>query len=149
MTETSVEQWNEVMDINAMGVFLGMRAVAPTMIAQQSGSIVNISSIAGLRGAGVAFAYCASKWAVRGMTKAAAQELAPHGVRVNSVHPGIIETQMILEFGEGWKDALLPNIPQGRVAAADDVAKLVLFLASDDSNYSNGSEFVVDGAMTA
>jgi 3alpha(or 20beta)-hydroxysteroid dehydrogenase len=149
MTQTSVELWHEVMDINAMGVFLGMRAVAPTMIAQQSGSIVNISSIAGLRGAGVAFAYGASKWAVRGMTKAAAQELAPHGVRVNSVHPGIIETEMILELGDGWKDALLPNIPQGRVASADDVAKLVLFLASDDSNYSNGSEFVVDGAMTA
>ena len=89
------------MDINAMGVFLGMRAVAPTMIAQHAGSIVNISSIAGLRGAGVAFAYGASKWAVRGMTKSAAQELAPHGVRVNSVHPGIIETEMILELGDG------------------------------------------------
>jgi 3alpha(or 20beta)-hydroxysteroid dehydrogenase len=149
MTQTSVQLWHEVMDINALGVFLGMRAVAPTMIAQKSGSIVNISSIAGLRGAGVAFAYGASKWAVRGMTKSAAQELAPHGVRVNSVHPGIIETQMILEFGDGWKDALLPIIPQGRVASADDVANLVLFLASDESNYSNGSEFVVDGAITA
>ena len=149
LTQTSVELWHQVMDINAMGVFLGMRAVAPAMIAQGSGSIVNISSIAGLRGAGVAFAYGASKWAVRGMTKSAAQELAPHGIRVNSVHPGIIETEMIREFGENWKDALLPAIPQGRVASADDVAKLVLFLASDDSDYSNGAEFVVDGAMTA
>jgi 3alpha(or 20beta)-hydroxysteroid dehydrogenase len=149
MTQTTVELWHQVMDINATGVFLGMRAVAPTMIAQHAGSIVNISSIAGLRGAGVAFAYGASKWAVRGMTKSAAQELAPHGVRVNSVHPGIIETDMVLEFGDRWKDVFLPRIPQGRIASADDVARLVLFLASDDSNYSNGAEFVVDGAMTA
>ncbi|MDH4145614.1 MAG: SDR family oxidoreductase, partial [Acidimicrobiia bacterium] len=75
--------------------------------------------------------------------------LAPHGIRVNSVHPGIIETEMITEFGEGWKDALLPRIPNGRVASADDVAKLVLYLASDDSAYSTGAEFVVDGGMTA
>ncbi len=149
MTQTSLELWHQVMDINATGVFLGMKAVAPTMIAQQGGSIVNISSIAGLRGAGVAFAYGASKWAVRGMTKSAAQELAPHGIRVNSVHPGIIDTQMITEFGPQWREALLPRIPQGRVASADDVAKLVLYLASDESNYSNGAEFIVDGAMTA
>jgi 3alpha(or 20beta)-hydroxysteroid dehydrogenase len=149
MTQTSLELWHQVMDINATGVFLGMKAVAPTMITQHAGSIVNISSIAGLRGAGVAFAYGASKWAVRGMTKSAAQELAPHGIRVNSVHPGIIDTQMITEFGPQWREALLPRIPQGRVASADDVARLVLYLASDESNYSNGAEFIVDGAMTA
>jgi 3alpha(or 20beta)-hydroxysteroid dehydrogenase len=149
MTQTSLDLWQQVMDINATGVFLGMKAVAPTMIAQKAGSIVNISSIAGLRGAGVAFAYGASKWAVRGMTKSAAQELAPHGIRVNSVHPGIIDTQMITELGPQWRELTLPRIPQGRVASADDVAKLVLFLASDDSNYSNGAEFIVDGAMTA
>jgi 3alpha(or 20beta)-hydroxysteroid dehydrogenase len=149
MTQTSLDLWNQVMDINATGVFLGMKAVAPTMIAQQGGSIVNISSIAGLRGAGVAFAYGASKWAVRGMTKSAAQELAPHGIRVNSVHPGIIDTQMITELGPDWRELTLPQIPQGRVASADDVAKLVLYLASDESNYSNGAEFIVDGAMTA
>jgi 3alpha(or 20beta)-hydroxysteroid dehydrogenase len=119
------------------------------MIAQHSGSIINISSIAGLRGAGTAFAYGASKWAVRGMTKAAAQELAPHNVRVNSVHPGIIDTPMITEIGEDWEQALLPYIPVGRVATADDVAKLVLYLASDDSAYSTGSEFVVDGGFVA
>jgi 3alpha(or 20beta)-hydroxysteroid dehydrogenase len=149
MTETSVDLWHQVMDINAMGVFLGMRSVAPVMKAQSSGSIVNISSIAGLRGSGVAFAYGASKWAVRGMTKSAAQELAGHGIRVNSVHPGIVDTQMITEFGPNWREALLPRIPQGRVASADDVAKLVLYLASDESEYSNGCEFVVDGALTA
>ena len=149
LLDTTVEQWQQIMDVNALGVFLGMRAVAPTMKAQGGGSIVNISSIAGLQGAGMAFAYSASKWAVRGMTKSAAQELAPHGIRVNSVHPGIIETQMLEEFGEGWRDKVIPRIPQRRAASADDVAHLVLFLASDESGYSNGSEFVVDGGMTA
>jgi 3alpha(or 20beta)-hydroxysteroid dehydrogenase len=149
MTETSVELWHQVMDINALGVFLGMRAVAPSMISHKRGSIVNISSIAGLRGAGVAFAYGASKWAVRGMTKGAAQELAPHGIRVNSVHPGIIDTEMLNEFGGNWQPALLPRIPQGRVADPKEVARLVLFLASDDSGYCNGSEFTIDGAFTA
>jgi 3alpha(or 20beta)-hydroxysteroid dehydrogenase len=149
MTQTSVDLWHQIMDINALGVFLGMRAVAPMMTAQKSGSIVNISSIAGLRGSGVAFAYGASKWAVRGMTKSAAQELAPHGIRVNSVHPGIVDTQMIAEFGPNWQEILLPRIPQGRVASADDVAKLVVYLASDDSDYSNGGEFIVDGGFTA
>ncbi len=149
MTQTSVDLWDQITDINQKGVFLGMRSVAPHMIAQKSGSIVNISSIAGLRGAGVAFAYGASKWAVRGMTKAAAQELGPHNVRVNSVHPGIIDTLMIRELGEQWEDLTVPNIPLGRAAGADDVAKLVLYLASDDSAYSTGHEFVVDGGMTA
>jgi 3alpha(or 20beta)-hydroxysteroid dehydrogenase len=137
------------MDVNALGVFLGMRAASVPMTAQRSGSIVNISSIAGMRGAGTAFAYGASKWAVRGMTKAAAQELAPHGVRVNSVHPGIIDTEMIREVGDNWREHLVPRIPLGRAATADDVARLVLFLASDDSSYCSGHEYLVDGAMTS
>ena len=149
LMETTLELWEQVMAVNATGVFLGMAAVAPVMTAQRSGSIINISSIAGLRGAAVAFAYGASKWAVRGMTKSAAVELAPHNVRVNSVHPGIIDTDMIAEFGPDWKDQLVPLIPLGRAATADDVARLVLYLASDDSAYSTGHEFVVDGAMTA
>ena len=149
LKDTTRELWDQVMAVNATGVFLGMRAVAEAMTAQRSGSIVNISSIAGMRGAGGAFAYGASKWAVRGMTKGAAQELARHNVRVNSVHPGLIETEMIEEFGPGWKEKLLPRVPIGRVATADDVAKLVLFLASDDSAYSTGQEFVVDGGITA
>ena len=150
LTQTSVELWHQVMDVNATGVFLGMRAAAEPMKAQRSGSIINISSIAGMRGgAGVAFAYGASKWAVRGMTKAAAGELTPFGVRVNSVHPGIIDTEMIREFGEQWEEALVPRIPIGRAASADDVAKVVLFLASDDSAYCSGHEYLVDGAMTS
>lgn len=148
LIETSMELWTQMMDINQTGVFLGMRTAAPAMQANGSGSIINISSIAGMKSAAVAHAYSASKWAVRGMTKSAAVELAPSGVRVNSVHPGIIDTNMLQEFG-GLRDSIEQRIPMGRVATADEVGKLVLFLASEDSSYCTGHEFVVDGAMTS
>jgi 3alpha(or 20beta)-hydroxysteroid dehydrogenase len=150
LTQTPVDVWHQVMEVNATGVYLGMRAVAPVMMEQRAGSIVNISSIAGLRGAGTAFAYSASKWAVRGMTKSAAQELAGYGVRVNSVHPGIIDTAMLQEFdAAGVRAAVRARIPLGGEASPDEVARLVLFLAGDESRYSTGSEFVVDGGLTA
>lgn len=153
MCDTSLDEYNRVVDINQTGVFLGMKAVADAMKSQGSGSIVNISSIAGLSGTGgMAFAYAASKWAVRGMTKAAARELGPAGIRVNSVHPGIIETQMLEHFvalGDDWHAQLRSAIPLGRTAEADEVANLVLYLLSDMSSYSSGHEFVVDGAMRA
>jgi 3alpha(or 20beta)-hydroxysteroid dehydrogenase len=150
LTTTPVDLWHHVMEVNATGVYLGMKAVAPVMMAQRSGSIVNISSIAGLRGAGTAFAYGASKWAVRGMTKSAAQELAGYGIRVNSIHPGIIDTAMLQEFdAAGVRQAVRERIPMGAEASPDEVARLALFLASDDSRYSTGSEFVIDGGMTA
>ncbi len=149
LTKTTMDIWQQVMDVNATGVFLGMRAAAEPMMAQRSGSIINISSIAGMRGAGVAFAYGASKWAVRGMTKSAAQELSPFGIRVNSVHPGIIDTEMITELGPDWRELTEPRIPLGRAATPFDVAKLVLWLASDDSDYCSGHEYLIDGAMTA
>lgn len=148
LVETSMSLWQQMLDVNQTGVFLGMRSVAPHMQARRSGSIVNISSIAGMKSAAIAHAYSATKWAVRGMTKSAAVELAPFGVRVNSVHPGIIETAMLDEFG-GAREAIEERIPLGRTAAPDEVGKLVLFLASDDSGYCTGHEFVVDGAMTA
>lgn len=148
--ETERSLWDKTIAINQTGVFLGMQAVSPTMIGQRSGSIINISSIAGLRGAGAAFAYGASKWAVRGMTRGGAQELSPHGVRVNSIHPGIIETAMVDEFDRiGVRDDVIARIPMGHSADSMEVAKLALFLASDDSAYCSGSEFVVDGGMTA
>ena len=150
LTTTELADWERIMGVNATGFFLGMKAVAPAMIAQRSGSIVNISSIAGMRGSAMSFAYSASKWAVRGMTKCAAHELAPFGVRVNSVHPGVIDTPMLEQLeGGGLRDAIRRRIPLGHEATAEDVARLVLFLASDDSSYSTGSEFVVDGGMTA
>jgi 3alpha(or 20beta)-hydroxysteroid dehydrogenase len=153
MTATSLDEYMRIVNVNQVGVFLGMKAVTETMIAQGSGSIVNISSVAGLTGSAGTIAYTASKFAVRGMTKVAAVELAPFGVRVNSVHPGLIDTTMLREAfaleNDENVDAARANVPNGRLATAEDVARLVLYLASDDSDYSTGSEFVVDGGMTA
>lgn len=146
--DTDLDLWNRVIAINQTGVFLGIREGGKAMKEQGSGSIVNISSIAGMTGVGPAHAYAASKWAVRGMTKSAAQELTPHGVRVNSVHPGYIDTDMLRNVGQD-PEAIGKRAPIGRVAEADEVARLVLFLASDDSSYCSGHEFVVDGALTA
>lgn len=148
---TSEAEYRQIIDINQVGTFLGMKTVIPTMVQAESGSIVNISSVAGLTGAAGTMAYAASKWAVRGMTKVAAKEVAPFGVRVNSVHPGIIDTPMMAEATvEGaMLERVVRAIPLGHVAGADDVANLVLYLASDESKYSTGSEFVVDGGMTA
>ncbi len=150
LADTDRELWDRIIAVNQTGVFLGLKAVAPFMVERQSGSIINISSIAGLRGAGTALAYGASKWAVRGMTRSLAQELAPSRVRVNSIHPGIIDTPMADEFDRvGVRADIGQRIPIGYEASADDVANLALFLASDDSAYCTGSEFVVDGGMTA
>jgi 3alpha(or 20beta)-hydroxysteroid dehydrogenase len=145
MTETPLEVWDRVVAVNQTGVFLGMQAVAPPMKRQGSGSIVNISSVAGLRGSAPCFAYGATKWAVRGMTKGAARELGPYGIRVNSIHPGIIDTPMMADHDI---EAMAKLVPLGRYAGPDEVAKLALWLASDDSAYSTGGEFLVDGGMT-
>lgn len=149
---TTLADYRRVIDVNQVGVFLGMQAVAPTMIAQRSGAIVNISSIAGFLGAAGAFAYGASKWAVRGMTKAAGIELAKHGVRVNSIHPGMIDTEMMTEVTGGDAERferIERTVPLRRVAAPEEVAKVALFLASDESAYCTASEFVVDGGVIA
>jgi 3alpha(or 20beta)-hydroxysteroid dehydrogenase len=135
-----------VVDVNQHGVFLGMSAVAPIMRDQRSGSIVNISSVAGMRGQ-TSIAYVASKWAVRGMTKSAALELAPHGVRVNSVHPGAIETDMLTNLGQPIIDRLVGSVPMGRPAAPSEVGSVVMFLLSDDASYVTGTEIVVDGGL--
>jgi 3alpha(or 20beta)-hydroxysteroid dehydrogenase len=148
MVDTSFESWNDVVAVNQTGVFLGMHSVAPQMIEQRSGSIVNISSVGGLRGASACFTYAATKWAVRGMTKGAAIELGPHGIKVNSIHPGIIDTPMM---GGHDLDGLASTIgvPLQRYAQPDEVAKLALWLVSDDNSYSTGAEFVIDGGQTA
>jgi 3alpha(or 20beta)-hydroxysteroid dehydrogenase len=146
MTETPLDVWNRVIAVNQTGVFLGMQAVAPAMKVQRRGSIVNISSIGGMRGASPCFAYGATKWAVRGMTKGAAQELGPFNVRVNSVHPGIIDTPMMADKPI---EAMAERVPLQRYASADEVAKLVLWLAGDDSSYATGAEFTLDGGQTA
>jgi 3alpha(or 20beta)-hydroxysteroid dehydrogenase len=150
LTDTGLKEYERVMGINATGVFLGMRSVLPSMRKTRNGSIVNISSIAGMVGFQNALAYVASKYAVRGMTKAAALELAPEGIRVNSIHPGLIETPMIMnEEMEPLIDTIAAGIPMRRTAKPEEVSKLVLFLASGEASYSTGSEFVIDGGLTA
>ena len=152
LLDTTVEQYRRIIDVNQLGVFLGMKAVAPTMIAQQSGSIVNISSVAGLLGSANAVAYGASKFAVRGMTKAVALELARYQIRVNSIHPGMIDTDMMtVVTGDNAErhDRMARNVPIGRAAEAGEVASLALYLASDESRYCTGSEFVIDGGLMA
>jgi len=150
--DTSLEDYRRTIDINQVGVFLGMKAAAPRMVAQGSGSIINISSVAGLDGTPGFLAYGASKWAVRGMTRGVAKELAPFGVRVNSIHPGIIDTPMLQTFdeaGDGVREMVRTRIPLGYEAEPIHVARLAVYLGSDDSAYSTGSEFKVDGGWSA
>ena len=148
MTGTSQEEFERIMDVNCTGVFLGMQAVSEAMKRQQSGSIVNISSVAGLQGVGFQFSYSVSKWAVRGMTKSAAHELARHNIRVNSVHPGLIDTAMLEQFAEQGFTEPTAHVPMGRNASPTEVAELVLWLASNESSYCTGSEFVGDGGLS-
>jgi 3alpha(or 20beta)-hydroxysteroid dehydrogenase len=137
-----LKKWQQVLDVNVTGTLLGIQAVVDPMIAAGGGSIVNISSIEGLRGAAWVHGYVASKWAVRGLTKSAALELAPNNIRVNSVHPGFIRTAMTEKLPQ---DVL--NIPLGRPGEPQDVSAFVLFLASDESSYATAAEFVVDGGL--
>jgi 3alpha(or 20beta)-hydroxysteroid dehydrogenase len=136
----SLEKWQKIIDINLTGPFLGIRAAADALIAAGGGSIINTSSIEGLRGTSWAHGYVASKWGLRGLTKSVAMELAPHGVRVNSLHPGLIRTPLT----DGIPDDMIP-VPLGRPGLPEDVASFVVFLASDESSYATGTEFVIDG----
>ena len=136
--------------INQMGVFLGMRAVVPTMAANGGGSIINASSVEGLAGMANCTAYAATKWAIRGMTKCAAMELGGRGIRVNSVHPGMIDTPMTrVHGGDVAMEFGASKVPMRRVGYPDDIAPVYVFLASDESGYMNGAELAVDGGVTA
>ena len=147
----TVEGWDRTMDINAKGVFLGTKASIPAMRESGSGSIVNISSTAGINGSAGSTAYNASKGAVRLLTKSTAIQYAAEGIRCNSVHPGPIDTNMIREAfpDDDIRDARIGLVPLGRMGDMDDVAKGVLFLASDEASYMTGSELVIDGGATA
>jgi 3alpha(or 20beta)-hydroxysteroid dehydrogenase len=150
--QTTLEDFERVVSINQTGVFLGMRTVARAMMAaNRGGSIVNISSVAGLEGVKGRAAYGSTKWAVRGMTKIGALEWGDRGIRVNSIHPGIIETPMTAGL-RAFTDADVRarterNIPLGRVGQPLDIAYMALFLASDESAYCTGQEFTVDGGV--
>jgi 3alpha(or 20beta)-hydroxysteroid dehydrogenase len=139
-----LEKWRKVLDVNVTGTLLGIQAVVDPMTAAGGGSIINISSIEGLRGAPWVHGYVTSKWAVRGLTKSAALELAPNNIRVNSLHPGFIRTPMTAKLPH---ESLI--IPLGRPGEAHDVSSFVLFLASDESSYATAAEFVIDGGLIA
>jgi 3alpha(or 20beta)-hydroxysteroid dehydrogenase len=146
MTETPLEVWERIIAVNQTGPFLGMQAVAPVMKAQRSGSIINTSSTGGLGGSSACYAYGATKWALRGMTRGAAQELGPFNVRVNAILPGTIRSKMI----EGWDlDQMAQTIPLRRTAEPVEVARLALWLASDESAYASGADFLLDGGARA
>lgn len=148
LADTSLEDYRRILEINQVSVFLGIKAVVASMKKAKNGSIVNISSINGLVGG--AIGYTDTKFAVRGMTKAAALELSPLGIRVNSVHPGVIETPMIMQDDtKAAVEEFAKQIPLRRIAKPEEISNLVLFLASDDSSYSTGAEFIADGGVTA
>ena len=148
--ESSLEDYLEVIRINQVGVWLGIQAAIPALKAAGGGCIINTSSVAGLLGSAGLGAYVSSKFAVRGLTKVAAQELGQYNIRVNSVHPGPIDTPMIRDPAIATRDAgdTSFDAPIPRVGRTDEVAAMMLFIAAD-ATYSTGSEFVIDGGMTA
>jgi 3alpha(or 20beta)-hydroxysteroid dehydrogenase len=151
--DTSKQDFERVLGINLVGTFLGIKSVAPKIIERGGGSIINISSIDGLKGSNAVSAYSASKWGMRGLTKVAAMELGPRGVRVNSVHPGGIQTPMTTRAEQTPEAAeatrkFYKGVPIGRVGQPEEVARVSLFLASEDASYMCGAEIAVDGGMS-
>ena len=153
--EAPEEVWDQIMDVNGKGVFLGTRAAIPAMLAAGAGSIINISSIAGMvglnPGSGAGSAYASSKGAVRLLTKSTAVQYAGEGIRCNSVHPGYIDTVMTARMmaEPGMRQHRIDATPLGRIGTVDDIANGVLFLASDEASFMTGSELVIDGGYTA
>lgn len=144
-----VEHFRMVLEVNLVGVFNGMQAVIAPMRAAGGGSVVNISSAAGLMGLALTAGYGASKWGVRGLSKIAATELGTDRIRVNSVHPGMTYTPMTAEVGIEKGEGKYPNTPMGRVGEAEEIAGAVAYLLSDDASYVTGAEIAVDGGWTA
>ena len=146
-----VAEFRQVLEVNVVGVFLGLQAVMPGMMARGGGSIINTGSIASTIGAANMSGYIASKHAVLGLTRAAALEAAPHGVRVNAIHPGFIESRMLNDIATrlgGDAEGLAARVPDGRLGQPEEVARAVAYLASDDSRYMNGAALVLDGGLT-
>ena len=149
--ETTVESWDRVMDVNAKGVFLGTKAAIPAMRTSGGGSIINLSSIAGLVGSAYSASYNATKGAVRLLTKSTAIQYAKDGIRANSIHPGLVDTLMASELlsNPDLQVKRLASTPMGRTGTAEEIAYGALFLASDESSFMTGSELVIDGGFTA
>ena len=149
LEKTSEEEWDHVVGVNQKGAWLGTRAVVPALRKRGGGAIVNTGSIYGVIGSVSSTAYHASKGAIRAMTRQAAVELAPLGIRVNCVVPGVIDTPMLADIREAWLQALLLRTPLRRAGRPEEVAKAVLFLASDEASFITGAEIAVDGGFTA
>ena len=151
IAEMPLAEFRRVLDVNLVGCWLGVKSVIEPMTAAGGGSIVNISSIEGFAGAAGLSAYSASKFAIRGVTRAAAQELGQFGIRVNSVHPGGVVTSMVFESAQAFTHVdpmqFVKNMPISRFADPIEISRLVAFLASDDASYSTGAEFVADGGI--
>ncbi|NJP96251.1 glucose 1-dehydrogenase [Nonomuraea sp. FMUSA5-5] len=149
--DTAEDAWDRVIDVNQKGTWLGMKAAMPLLRASGNASVINTSSVLGIVGSGAAAAYQASKGAVRLLSKTAAVEYARQGVRVNSVHPGVIATPMIQELldEQGDQQPDIQRTPMRRAGRAEEVAPAYLFLACDDSSFVTGAEFVIDGGLTA
>jgi 3alpha(or 20beta)-hydroxysteroid dehydrogenase len=147
--EQTEAQFRQTFEVNQLGTFLGIKTVLPSMRRAGGGSIVNISSVAGLRSSVASIAYGATKFAIRGMTRKAAVELAPMGVRVNVVFPGFFETDNMQLVTPERKAALINSVPMKRIGDPNEVAAMVVFLASDAASYCTGGEYVVDGGFTA
>ena len=148
LIDTDVDTFDLFYRINQLGVYLGMKSVVEPMKAAGGGSIINISSVAGLRGASTLFAYSSSKWAVRGMTQSAALELARFKIRVNAVFPGVIDTPMNAPNPPGMNDVLVKTTPLRRMGESHEVAEAVLFLASPEASFATGAELAIDGGMS-
>ena len=154
ITRYSLEAFRRVLDVNVVGVFLGLKHVLPVMLKQNKGSIINTASIAGLIGSAEVSVYSASKHAVIGLTKSAALECATTGVRVNCVCPGLIDSRMLSAIIQGRNaptpnDKIVERIPARRLGQASEVASIVAFLASEEASYVSGSAYTVDGGRTA
>lgn len=155
LMDHSLDAWRQILSVNLDGVFLGLRHAGPRIAAGGGGSVINISSILGKVGMGGAAAYCASKGGVTLLTKAAALEWAPHNIRVNSVHPGFIDTPLVSnalaerDDGNEMRVALMNAHPVGRFGLPREIGDAIAFLASDDASFITGAELVVDGGYTA